>query len=77
MDNSTFVLLAVAIITIGAFLLLPAGYRHWAVLIPLLIVFILVIAGLFRVWGFSFKLLFLILAGLLMVIARVVVGRRM
>jgi membrane protein implicated in regulation of membrane protease activity len=76
-DNYTFFLLVVAVLTVGAYLLLPHGYRHWAVLLPLLIVFVIVIWDLFRIWGFSFKLLFLILAGLLVVTARVWVGRRM
>ena len=76
MDNTTFALLAVAIITIGAFLLLPDGYRHWAVLIPLLIAFVLAIVSLFHIWGFSFKLVFLVALGLVMIIARVVVGWR-
>jgi hypothetical protein len=77
MDNSTFVLLAVGIITIGTYLLLPSGYRYYAILVPLLIVFMAVIVGLFQVWGFSFKLLLLIFAGLVMVAARVLVGKRM
>ncbi len=77
MDNYTFGLLVIAVITIGTYLLLPTGYRHYAILIPLLILFVAVIAALFREWGFSFKLVLLILAGLVMVLARVWVGRRM
>lgn len=77
MDNSTFVLLAVAIITIGTYLLLPNGYRYYAILVPLLVVFVAAVVSLFRIWGFSFKLLLLILAGLVVVAARVIVGKRM
>jgi hypothetical protein len=77
MDNSTFVLLAVAVITIGTYLLLPNGYRYYAILVPLLILFVAAAVSLFRVWGFSFKLLLLIFAGLVMVTARVMVGKRM
>jgi hypothetical protein len=77
MDNSTFVLLAVAVITIGTYLLLPNGYRYYAILVPLLVVFVAAIANLFHVFGFSFKLLLLIFAGLVMVAARLIVGKRM
>ena len=77
MDNSTFVLLAVAIITIGTYLLLPNGYRHYAILLPLLILFVAAVASLFRMWGFSFKLLLLVFVGLAVIVARVVVGKRM
>ena len=77
MDNSTYALLAIAIITIGTFLLLPKGYRHYAILLPLLIIFLIAVISLFQVWGFSFKLLFLILAGLVMIFARMVGLRRM
>jgi hypothetical protein len=69
--DSGFVLLAIAVIAIGIYLIFPPRYREWCVLSFLVIILIIFL------WGLPFKLVLFILVAALFFAARVLVGKRM
>ncbi len=70
MDNG-LLLLAIAVIAIGIYLVFPPRYREWSVVAFLGLVLIIFL------WGLPYKLILFILIAALFFAARVLVGKRM